>query len=648
MLNYKDALYIIAGHTHGLDRSNIVWKSSDGKNFKVINPAASFDPRWGHTCLVFQDKMWIVGVYVSDGAPLYGNDIWNSTDGISWSKVSTTTIFPIRTLHSSVVFDNKMWVIGGYSSTAPNNRNDVYYSTDGANWTLSTNNAAWPGRKSFDAFLLNSKMWIIGGYESNSPYTLNDIWSSTDGNNWTRDSLPLPITARSTNNGPVTYQTSFATTLNNSLYLYGGWNITFGYFSDLWKASHISDITLLSSQNYTALSARTNTQSVNFKNKLFVIGGADNSTKYSDVWTSTDAETFIRETSSAGFSARSGHQVVSFFNKLFVIGGDDGVKKNDVYSSTDGINYTQLTANATFSARSDHQTLIFNDKIYLIAGHDGTTPLNDVWNSTDGITWNQSTAAAAFSPRYGHAVTIFQNKMWLVGGRLSTGQRVSDVWSSSDGVTWTNEIEYANFSARDKHALLNYDDKLWLIGGDDGQIKADVWFSADGKNWFAYSSSLSLTARAGAGFTIFNNQLTLVGGLSVNQNYLSSVWTSYNNDQLLSISLNPNGDIAAHMTTSPTNETTKRYSLKTATPLTNDVWTHLGFSFDLFGYLKFYQDGVLKSYDTSSGVAITDPIHHFVFSKEGIEGEIDELIFKTNYDSSNEITNHIRALMQAH
>ena len=55
-----------------------------------------------------------------------------ATAGADWSA---------RLYHKSVVYDNKMWVIGG--GTSGGYGNDVWYSTNGVNWTQATASAGW-------------------------------------------------------------------------------------------------------------------------------------------------------------------------------------------------------------------------------------------------------------------------------------------------------------------------------------------------------------------------------------------------------------------------------------------------------------------------------------------------------------------------
>jgi len=99
--------------------------------------AAAWTRRNYHTSLVYDNKMWVIGGW--DGA--YKNDVWSSTDGIVWTQATAAAAWTRRNYHTSLVYDNKMWVIGGYRGLS-----DVWYSADGITWTQSIAAAAWPAR----------------------------------------------------------------------------------------------------------------------------------------------------------------------------------------------------------------------------------------------------------------------------------------------------------------------------------------------------------------------------------------------------------------------------------------------------------------------------------------------------------------------
>ena len=74
--------------------------------------------------------------------------------------------------HATVVFDDKLWVIGGIPDG-----NDVWYSCNGINWTAATLSAPFEERYSLAA-TFNRRMWVIGGLSLNTGNSLNDVWVS--------------------------------------------------------------------------------------------------------------------------------------------------------------------------------------------------------------------------------------------------------------------------------------------------------------------------------------------------------------------------------------------------------------------------------------------------------------------------------------
>ena len=88
------------------------------------NTFANILDRAGHTSVVFDNKMWVMGGYdIFDGLK---NDVWYSTDGITWTEATASASWSVRYEHSSVVFDNNIWVMGGDGDFIM--YNDVWYS----------------------------------------------------------------------------------------------------------------------------------------------------------------------------------------------------------------------------------------------------------------------------------------------------------------------------------------------------------------------------------------------------------------------------------------------------------------------------------------------------------------------------------------
>ena len=286
----------------------------DGSTWTEATSNAAWTVRSGHTSLVYNNKMWIMGGYNGTN---YKNDVWSSSDGITWTQVTASAAWPGRSFHTSIVYDNKMWIMGG--QTNGGNSNVVWSSSDGITWAQATANAAWSARSSLTSFVYNNKIWITGGYDGTRK---NDVWSSTDGSTWAQ------VTA-----------------------------------SAAWPA-------------------RNHHTSLVYDNKMWITGGYDGANTLNDVWSSSDGVTWTQSTATAAWSARLYLASVVYNNKMWVMAGNSGANKNDVWSSTDGVTWTEATGNAPWSARTYPASIVYDNKMWIIGGNDGTLK-NDVWHTSN-------------------------------------------------------------------------------------------------------------------------------------------------------------------------------------------------------------------------------------------------------------------------
>src|ERR1035437_1581634 len=173
-LVFNNKMWVIGGYDGSY--RNDVWSSSDGSFWTQLTAAAQFSARARFTALVYNNQMWVIGGY--DGS--YKNDVWRSSDGIIWTQVSTSG-FNGRSLHTSVVYDDgtgsglKMWVIGGLDIVG-NLKNDVWSSGDGVVWTQATAAAQFSPRDGHTSVVYNNQMWVIAGYIN--PGYVSDVWHS--------------------------------------------------------------------------------------------------------------------------------------------------------------------------------------------------------------------------------------------------------------------------------------------------------------------------------------------------------------------------------------------------------------------------------------------------------------------------------------
>lgn len=290
-------------------------------------PARSY-----HASVVFNGRMWVLGGLGASGVPL--NDVWYSADGAHWTRAGTADWSPRWGL-GAAVFNGRIWVIGGAVGGVYSGVNDVWSSPDGVHWTQEIANAPWVPRYRHGIIVFNGKLWIINGC-SQGPIG-NEIWSSIDGVNWVHEPTSGSIDGR----------------VQNTHAIHGG---------ELWGVSG----------QFTNWVARS----------------ADGL-----AWTAVGI---------APWSIKLGAAVQEFGGALWIFGG------------TDWYTWTQQ---------------------------------NDAWYSFDGASWFQATANAPWGPREGLTSIVFADRMWIIGGTgnqweggQAAGPWFDDVWSSTDGAVWTQAV----------------------------------------------------------------------------------------------------------------------------------------------------------------------------------------------------------------
>ena len=299
----NDQLWLIGGNHRALNgpgRSlNDVWKSDDGTTWTEATAAAAFPPRCWHTSLAFNNRLWVIGGLdprdENDAERM--NDVWSSSDGTSWTQVTASAPFAPRFGHSSVVFDGKMWVIGG--ATDPNEDyqanppSEVWFSDNGTTWTQAVTNRSFHQRMGHTSLAYRGKIWVIGGTGSTYPMrtdpeymAYNDVWCSGNGRNWTQ--------------------------VTDQLFYYWLWG---GY---------------VGAENKMPL--REDFSSAVFDDRMWIIGSG---WQENDAWWSTDGRSWFQATCSPAFTARSAMTCEVFMNRLWILGGFavPGASANDVWST---------------------------------------------------------------------------------------------------------------------------------------------------------------------------------------------------------------------------------------------------------------------------------------------------------------------------
>ena len=185
----------VLGGSDGSTYFNDVWWSNDGENWTnanargpAVNPDADmvtyrshWSPRGEHTAVVLDDKIWVLGGGSVEADITYFNDVWWSSDGVNWTEATNAAGWPARERHAAVVFDNKIWVLGGTQNAG--NQNDVWRSADGTTWEKLANGMShWSRRENHAAVVLDDKIWLMGGFRETGGRA-QDVWVSQEANN---------------------------------------------------------------------------------------------------------------------------------------------------------------------------------------------------------------------------------------------------------------------------------------------------------------------------------------------------------------------------------------------------------------------------------------------------------------------------------
>jgi len=291
--------------------------------------------------------------------------------GTIWTQSPVSQPFTPRNSHTSVVFNSKIWVIGGSSSSSNGYLNDVWSSPDGIVWTLAPGTI--PPREGHASVVFNNNMWIIGGSLNNN--YLNDVWSSADGTTWVQAPMTAPFTP------------------------------------PRWGLS-----------------------AVVYDNRIWVMGGNNDSGELNDVWSSSDGATWTKATSVIPFAERAWHSGVVYNNLMWVMGGYNSTGElSDVWSSDDGSFWTEYPVGAKFTGRDSAAGVVYYNKMWMLAGTGNTGYLNDVWSSVDGADWLKTTAIDPYfylPTRLGLSAVEFNDRMWIMGGFDGTSD-LQDVWYSN-------------------------------------------------------------------------------------------------------------------------------------------------------------------------------------------------------------------------
>ncbi len=193
-----------------------------------------------------------------------------------------------------------------------------------------------------------------------------------------------------------------------------------------------------------------------------------------EIYKTVDFKNWITISKQSNLPKRFFYHPFVFENKIWIVGGEDNqTKYSDIWNSSDGINWTKQKENLPFGKRSGSQIVLLNDKLYLLD--------NDVWSSSDGLIWLKVTDEIVKGEQiFGYSAQVFDNKIWLLGCNRN-GQFSSQVLFSSDGKNW--QSQNAPWLPRGGIAATVYKNKIYMTGGKYGGTPDHPNFRYDNDIW---------------------------------------------------------------------------------------------------------------------------------------------------------------------
>jgi len=258
--------------------------------------------------------------------------------------------FRDRTGSAGIVFDNKLWVVGGEEDLEW--KNDVWSSLDGEDWTLVTEAAPFSPRYNHRVYVVNGKLWVVGGADEGFK-KLRDVWFSPDGLNWTEVSID-----EQRRHSAVSLSFCFQDKL---------W-LAFGFGKELWSTSDGSNWTLESDRYAYPRGAK---EIVECNNKLIMFT-RDKDTHVNRVWSSEDAINWaVTELKTDAFIEGDNVNVLLHKEEIWVFTYNPIDERASLWTSRDGKEWNKKTGSIYFGQVdvNDAYLVVFDGELYMVGGN---------------------------------------------------------------------------------------------------------------------------------------------------------------------------------------------------------------------------------------------------------------------------------------
>lgn len=432
----NNMLYVMGGQdATGTTYFNDVWSTSDGATWTQILANAPWTPRADFEVLVYGGQIYLAGgqgMSSPNGTPDTGlaHDVWATNNGTTWTLKNAAAPWLGRRRFGFFMSNATMNVLGGVlfngsNTTFANATADQWQSTDfGVTWTRSSTNAfAVGGSPMLSVAVVTSigqdiaygrALTVVNGAGGSGATAYGFAYGDEElyDDEWVQDHDINTVTFTNVGSGYTTACT-FSDPTNDGSIAVAGYGLLDGTTVSGGRAGEV----VFSNGQYYYFTT-------------YINGALSN-----EIWTSTDGATWKLQTSTPGYATRS--MEVFVFGNIWIIGGANGTTYfNDVWTINSASG--QFALNPTVA----NEFYYFNQTSTSLV-----TPLLVFASPHQGYTFNSALGVLTRITNANYPTVIVPGLVYL-----DTTFYVMDpegrIWGSAlnDPSTWTalNEIAIQN------------------------------------------------------------------------------------------------------------------------------------------------------------------------------------------------------------
>jgi Galactose oxidase, central domain len=167
---FNDRIWFIGGSSYcdmeGCYTNAVYSYDFKTKTIRQEVESAPFAPRMGHSCIVHNNEIWILGGYNSDDGALA--DIWTSTDGINWHQHSTSVPGNDgngRCMMAACSWGGNVWLFGGFRDEPGGRPEPTMYYFETGEWNVlaaaDCGLTSWPAYTNTAFTVLKNKLQLF-------------------------------------------------------------------------------------------------------------------------------------------------------------------------------------------------------------------------------------------------------------------------------------------------------------------------------------------------------------------------------------------------------------------------------------------------------------------------------------------------------